>query len=127
MKTTFSFFCLIFLVLTAFAQSPFSGGNGGGYAMASWKVEPVELADVQVFPTQVSSGDLIQVRVKDLKNKLEIRITDLLGRELWKTTEFGVQGEQTRHVMVPALAQGIYLVDVRRDGRQQIFHFFVQR
>lgn len=118
---------LLFCLVASFglAQSPYAGGNGGGYAMTNWKVPLVLESEVQLFPTQVAPGNQIQILAQDLKNKLDIRIVDLLGHEIWRNVEFGLQGEQVRYLVVPSISQGIYLVDVRRDGRQKVFQIKV--
>jgi hypothetical protein len=115
--------------LAGFAQAPYLGGDGDGYEMQEGSIgqfiSPPTIEEVRVFPNRILAGESIELVVENVINKLEVRIVDVLGRTLWVSKLWEIEGKQNLKVPTQGLSQGKYLLDIRRDGNQFIRPFII--
>ena len=111
------------------AQAPYLGGEGDGYEMIELAVgvtaEPPLEKGISIFPNRLFVGQYIDLSIDDLKNKLEIRIIDALGRMLLRQLYWDVQGHQDKKIPTDNLSPGKYWLDIRRDGNQFVEPFII--
>ncbi len=77
------------------------------------RAEPtMDLPVVEVFPNPVASGELLHVQLRVAHAEIDIRLSDLSGREVYRVTHAAVSSNSFTSIPVGQLSSGIYLLQV---------------
>lgn len=113
--------CSLGLVAPAWAQAPYTGGEGDGYDSHSFVVNkgnpPVQEPLVRVYPTALLQGNSLEVQVEHVRNKVEVRLFSLQGQMLRRSVAWQVFGTYTTVFDPGEVAAGTYLLKVVVDGK----------
>ena len=106
---------LIGLLVTVLLKAQYTGGQGGGYASASWVAQPSSGVTVEwgVNPASTLSG--IDFVVSGAKGNILVKAWDPAGRLLMEEKIVPLGGE-SRGKVGEAWASGIYLIQVEVYG-----------
>jgi uncharacterized repeat protein (TIGR01451 family) len=94
--------------------------KGGNYTYSGIIRLNAKEQDVEVAPNPFDKDLNVQIRLKTAET-VRIRLIDLLGKEVYSTTEQLGIGSHSLSIRVPAgLAKGMYVLDIK-SGSEQIF------
>lgn len=128
-----SVFLTIIFSLTmnfAFGQTPYSGGSGDGYGRVEFGFiggDPGLFVPSLIYPSLVGEGESITVRAEGVRNKLEIIVHTLTGAFQHRNVAWGIVGTHEQKIGIDGWAAGVYVVDVRVDGRAYRHKLIVMR
>jgi uncharacterized repeat protein (TIGR01451 family) len=94
--------------------------KGGNYTYSGIIRLNAKEQDVEVVPNPFDKDLNVQIRLKTAET-VRIRLIDLLGKEVYSTTEQLGIGSHSLSIRIPAgLVKGMYILDVK-SGSEQIF------
>ncbi len=97
--------------------------NGWGWAIDNLKIQNVNTAnnemlaeeDINIYPNPFSDNLYIDCRKMDAQSPVEIMITDLAGKTVFRETSYGNQFNSKMKVDLSAIDSGIYLASITDD------------
>jgi uncharacterized repeat protein (TIGR01451 family) len=94
--------------------------KGGNYTYSGIIRLNAKEQDVEVVPNPFDKDLNVQIRLKTAET-VRIRLIDLLGKEVYSTTEQLGIGSHSLSIRIPAgLVKGMYILDIK-SGSEQIF------
>ena len=76
--------------------------------------DPAPAWDFQVWPNPTQGAFQVELRGGDDPSALELQVMDMTGRIVW---DGGPLGGRVRQVQALGLAQGVYVVALRENGK----------
>lgn len=112
---------LLLLGKAAFAQSPYQGGPGDGYASARVLVSQLQAQIapdwVRVFPSPATAGDEVRIVAFELTEPLQVEVYDVLGKRIWAAEVAPAGGTARTSLPTQGWAPAAYLLRLRTGDR----------
>jgi hypothetical protein len=115
---------------TAYAQTPYTGGSGDGYGRTEFIYihgDPPGFVPSQIYPTVIGVGETFTVRMEGIRTKVEIIVRTSEGKFVHRNVAWEIGETYEQRIGTEGWAAGLYLVEVRIDGRAYLHKLIVMR
>ncbi|MCU0433099.1 MAG: T9SS type A sorting domain-containing protein [Bacteroidia bacterium] len=115
-----------FMTQLCFAQTVFGGSNA---RQASTGNDAETSVNTSLYPNPVSlSSPVLQLKLNSpAEQQIEIRITDMLGREVLNQQLMLASGESLQQIQLPSeITSGVYLLSISGNGINETHRFAVE-
>jgi hypothetical protein len=112
------------------AQAPYTGGSGDGYAgnfFEYFRGDPPGLTGpaLNVFPNPVQRGNPAMVRAEGVAYKVELLVYTPTGQRLARYVSWEAREAYVQELTTSQWPVGVYLIEVRFDGKARRAKLFI--